>query len=119
MPEPLILQVAIDTPLYRLFDYLPADSGTPAEPGCRVRVPFGRTFTVGVVMGVSTHSDFPLHKLKHVSEVLDTEPLLPPDMRRLIHWAADYYQHPIGVVAAAAIPKSLREGKPLDLSGDS
>jgi primosomal protein N' (replication factor Y) (superfamily II helicase) len=119
MSDPRILQVAIDTPLYRLFDYLPAHSGNPAVPGCRVRVPFGRTTTVGVVMAVSSHSDFPAHKLKRVIEVLDAAPLLPGDVLRLLNWAADYYQHPVGVVVAAAIPKLIREGQALDLGGDT
>jgi primosomal protein N' (replication factor Y) len=118
MSEPLILQVAIDTPLYRLFDYLPLANAS-VTPGCRVLVPFGRKLTVGMVIAVSSHSDFPAHKLKRVIEVLDPLPLIPDYMLRLINWAADYYQHPIGEVVAAAIPKLLREGKPLDLSGDS
>ena len=119
MFEPRILQVAIDTPLYRLFDYLPEPSGQPVMPGCRVRVPFGRTTTIGVVLAISNHSDFPAAKLKRIIEVLDTDPLLPSDMLRLLNWAADYYQHPIGVVVATAIPKLLREGQALDLTGDT
>ena len=119
MSKPCILQIAIDTPLYRLFDYLPAQSGHPAVPGCRVRVPFGRTTTIGMVMAVSTHSDCPANKLKQVMEVLDTVPLLPGYLLKLLNWAADYYQHPIGAVVAAAIPKLLREGQALDLTGDT
>ena len=119
MSEPSILQVAVDTPLYRLFDYLPATSGARATPGCRVRVPFGRTSTIGIVMSTATESAYPANKLKRITEVLDSEPLLANDMLRLISWAAEYYQHPVGAVVAAAIPKMLREGRSLDLTGEN
>ena len=48
----MILQIALDTPLRRVFDYRPpagflganfdaANSNRPLRPGLRVRVPFG------------------------------------------------------------------------------
>ena len=50
---------------------------TPADrAGVRVRVPFGRTRTVGVVTALLGHSEFPADKLKPVEAVLDLEPLL-------------------------------------------
>lgn len=46
-----IARVAVATPLYSLFDYLiPADVDVVA--GSRVRVPFGRTRPIGVVVMV-------------------------------------------------------------------
>src|SRR3569832_275420 len=48
---PFILQVALDTPLHRLFDYrLPEQLG-PVQPGSLVEVPFGRTLQIGVALG--------------------------------------------------------------------
>ena len=57
----------------------------------------------------------PAEKLKPVLEVLDAEPALSPELLELARWAADYYQHPIGEVIAAALEaaKSLSVG-PLD-----
>ena len=58
LTTPVILRIALDTPLRRLFDYLPArDSTVKVEPGMRVRVPFGRQRLVGVVHSVATTSD--------------------------------------------------------------
>lgn len=103
-----ILKVALDTPLRRLFDYLPAD--VPASIGSRVRVPFGRRQLVGVVMSIATHTDLPAEKLRQVTAVIDPEPLLDPSLLRLLEWASGYYHHPIGAVLGAALPKLLREG---------
>jgi primosomal protein N' (replication factor Y) (superfamily II helicase) len=111
-----ILRVALDTPLRRLFDYLPPISPDPARrasPGVRVRVPFGRQRLVGLVVELATASELPVARLKPVSEVLDTEPTLDPDALALLRWAADYYHHPLGEVIASALPKALRLGAPL------
>lgn len=40
---PTLLQVALDTPLHRVFDYLVPDSLGAVPPGSLVEVPFGRT----------------------------------------------------------------------------
>ena len=104
-----ILQVALDTPLRRLFDYRCPDD-TPVPIGCRVRVPFGRRQLVGLVVGHATQSSLPDDKLKPVRAVLDTELLLQADMLGLLAWAAQYYHQPLGMVIAAALPRLLREG---------
>src|SRR5271156_5448401 len=70
----LILQIALDTPLRRAFDYLPpSDAGgfaTPRlEPGLRVRVPFGRRHMVGILVGTSTNSAVAQPKLKPALEI--------------------------------------------------
>ncbi|MDE2295222.1 MAG: primosomal protein N' [Gammaproteobacteria bacterium] len=117
----LILQVAIDTPLRRTFDYLapvPAaatPAGSPrARPGVRVRVPFGRTTKIGIVVAVTDRSTMPRAKLKHAGEIIDCEPLFDPVGFELLRWAADYYHHPIGEVLAAALPAALRDGRSLE-----
>jgi primosomal protein N' (replication factor Y) len=107
--SPAILKVALDTPLRRLFDYLPGQS--LAAVGCRVRVPFGRQQLVGLVVAHGAGSDVPPEKLKAVTEVIDTAPLLEAPLLRFLEWAAGYYHHPVGSVLAAALPKLLREGQ--------
>ncbi len=110
--SPAVLRVALDLPLRRLFDYLPPAGETrdPIEPGVRVRVPFGRHRSIGIVMEVAETSELPLERLKPVLEVLDTRPVLDPPALALLRWASEYYHHPIGEVVAAALPKSLRLG---------
>lgn len=109
----IVASVAIDAPLRRHFDYLippeiPADQ---CQPGARVWVPFGRQKVVGIIMQVGSKSSLPLHKLKPIETLLDTEALISAHMLKLLNWAAEYYQHPIGEVIACALPKHYREGK--------
>jgi primosomal protein N' (replication factor Y) len=113
LTTPAVLRVALDTPLRRLFDYLPPrDSGVDAQPGARVRVPFGRRQLTGVVQSVAEKSELPRDKLKHVLEVIDTEPVLDARVLELLEFAASYYHHPLGEVIAAALPKLARNGAP-------
>jgi primosomal protein N' (replication factor Y) (superfamily II helicase) len=113
---PKVLRVALDTPLRRLFDYLPPEAPVPLAPGLRVRVPFGRGERVGVLIECAERSELPLARLKRVKCVLDTEPALSADAHALVLFAADYYQHPLGEVYAAALPARLRAGVALEAS---
>jgi len=113
LTEPAILRVALDTPLRRLFDYLPPrDSAASVEPGMRVRVPFGRQRLVGVVHSLAARSELPTEKLKAVLEVIDAQPVIDAQVMQLLDWAAQYYHHPLGAVIAAALPRMAREGAP-------
>lgn len=115
----MILQIALDTPLRRVFDYLPP-AQSPAQgvprPGVRVSVPFGRQRLIGVLVGIVSESTLPLSKLKAAHEFLDEQPVFDPVTFDLLRWAADYYHHPIGEVYAAALPASLRKGLPVAVS---
>lgn len=107
-----ILEVAVAAPLMGVFDYLaPATTDGPLRIGQRVRVPFGRSTRLGWLVGGKAASDLPEHKLRRVLSVLDAEPLTPPDLLRMLVWASRYYQHPLGEVLSAALPKALREGR--------
>nr|VFJ91168.1 MAG: replication restart DNA helicase PriA [Candidatus Kentron sp. H]VFJ92180.1 MAG: replication restart DNA helicase PriA [Candidatus Kentron sp. H]VFJ98850.1 MAG: replication restart DNA helicase PriA [Candidatus Kentron sp. H] len=140
-----ILRVAIPSPLRRLFDYLPPEdlgddasslpaTGTSADnpqhptgstgenerriaPGMRVRVPFGRTRHIGLILEVTNTSEVPPERLKPALAVLDREPLLPPDALALLRWASDYYHHPIGEVILGSLPTLLRKGRPAQTPG--
>jgi primosomal protein N' (replication factor Y) (superfamily II helicase) len=114
----MILQIALDTPLRRVFDYRPpahflggGAQGAP-QPGVRVRVPFGRRQLIGILVGVACESAIAAPKLKAALAILDQRPILDPVTFDLLRWAAEYYHHPIGEVFAAALPVSLRRGQP-------
>jgi len=77
----------------------------------RVKVPFGRSTRVGVVMECSDSSGIAPDKLKPALEVLDSEPLFKPFDLEFLRWTAGYYHHPLGEVVATALPSSLRRGK--------
>jgi primosomal protein N' (replication factor Y) len=108
----LILRIALDTPLRRVFDYLPIDgeSGRPLL-GVRVSVPFGRRKLIGVLVAIGSDSSIPAAKLRSIHEILDTAPVFDAATLGLLNWAADYYHHPVGEVFAAALPASLRSGQ--------
>jgi primosomal protein N' (replication factor Y) len=110
LTAPNILRIALDTPLRRLFDYLPPRDAPVIEPGMRVRVPFGRQRLVGVVHSLAASSELPIEKLKAVIEVIDAEPVIDAPVMQLLEWAAQYYHHPLGAVIAAALPRLAREG---------
>ncbi len=76
-------------------------------------VPFGRRTLTGLVVGTSAESSFDEGRLKTALESLDEAPLLAEDDLWLIRFTSDYYHHPIGEVAAAALPALLRQGKGL------
>jgi primosomal protein N' (replication factor Y) len=116
----MILQIALDAPLRRVFDYLPPATRASVQelprPGVRVSVPFGRQRLVGILVGIVSESTLPLAKLKAAHEFLDERPVFDPVTFELLRWAADYYHHPIGEVYAAALPVSLRLGQPAAIS---
>jgi primosomal protein N' (replication factor Y) len=113
---PVIVRVAVPSPLRRLFDYLvPAEMVTDAppsalQPGCRVRVTFGRREVTGLIIECADTSTFALEKLKPVTQLIDVEPLLPASLFRLFIWASRYYQHPIGDALFSTLPTLLRKG---------
>lgn len=113
----MILQIALDTPLRRVFDYRPpagfAGSAANFAPplGVRVRVPFGRRQLIGILVGIIGESAIDSEKLKSALDILDQQPIVDPVTFGLLRWAAEYYHHPLGEVFAAALPVSLREGQ--------
>lgn len=110
-----VLRLAIPTPLRRYFDYLPP-AGTSAEriaglqPGIRLRVPFGSREVTGYLLQVCATSEAHPGALKAAVDILDTSPLIDPQLIRLCHWAAEYYHHPLGDVYSSLFPRRLRDG---------
>jgi primosomal protein N' (replication factor Y) len=91
-----------------LFDYLAPPSDIEPAPGTRLRVPFGRSMRVGVLVDIASHSTVEARRLRRVEDVLDEAPAIPEDLLDLLRWAADYYQHPIGDVIVGALPAAMR-----------
>ncbi|MEY4847536.1 MAG: hypothetical protein RLZZ36_649, partial [Pseudomonadota bacterium] len=118
-PESLILEVALDTPLRQVFDYLPVLGEPRPEPGMRVLVPFGRRQLVGVIVSLKDRSERDTAQLKRAVRAIDPAPTFDPPLLKLLRWAADYYHHPLGEALATALPKLAREGAPLRASIES
>lgn len=111
--SPVILRIAVPSPLRRTFDYLPPTkySNECLEPGVRVRVPFGRGQVIGVLLEVVTEARIDPSRLKAAIEVLDDRALLAPPLMKLGMWASDYYHHPPGEVFSHLLPALLRQGR--------
>lgn len=112
--QPAVIEVALPRPLRHTFDYALAKDAVVPSPGVRVRVPLGGSHAVGVVLDVRDSSP---HELKTVEQVIDDEPLLPPDLVDLARWLAGYYHHPIGDILKTLMPVKARrgaQGEPID-----
>jgi Primosomal protein N'' (replication factor Y) - superfamily II helicase len=115
MPHPCVLRVAINTPLRRLFDYLPPPDIDIRKlvPGMRLLVPFGKGKPrVGMLAEFADCSNVETPKLKHVLRVLDQGSLFEPGHLEFLLWAAEYYHHPAGEVILNSLPKPLKNGEP-------
>ena len=111
MPALPVLKIALPVPLYKYFEYR-APQGSAfdnIQVGVRVRVPFGKRILTGIVVERCPSSSLAPDKLKTVQEILDTEPVFDPVLKKLLFWVARYYQQPTGEVLNAALPKALRK----------
>ncbi|MCU7807313.1 MAG: DEAD/DEAH box helicase family protein [Candidatus Thiodiazotropha sp. (ex Semelilucina semeliformis)] len=112
-----ILRIALSGPLRTLFDYLmPVGMSQLPIIGTRFQVPFGRGGRTGLLIGISDSSELPRERLKRATRQLDDGPLLNEKEMRLLQWAADYYQHPLGDVIFQALPVNLRKTRAISLA---
>lgn len=103
------VEVAVDRPLARTFTYRLAEDLGEEAIGRLVRVPFGRREVIGLIVALAEAPELSDEKIKDAT--LITAPRLPPAWLDLVRFAAEYYQHPLGEVAAFALPPLLRAGR--------
>src|SRR6266513_6556042 len=106
----IILRVALDVPLPRLFDYRSEDA-TRADIGYRVLVPFGKKRLVGLIWDIATKSKVTDSRLRSVEKILRDVAPLTREWFALVEFCSGYYQGPLGEVVAAALPPRLRTAK--------
>ena len=101
--------VAVHTPAHSaLGDLLSYASAQQLAPGTLVRVPLAQREVLGVVWSGS--AEMPEGTtLRAVAGVLDGIAPLDAHWRRLVAFAARYYQRSLGEVALAALPPQLRD----------
>ena len=93
------LPVAVD----REFTYLiPLDLQKTAMVGARVVVPFGRKYATGLIVGFPSVSS--VKSLRHITDIIDPEPVVLEELLRLCRWMSDYYLTPLGEILKAALP---------------
>ena len=92
------------------LDYLvPETLRDQVQPGCRVRVPLGRSNRAVIAYCVElAEQGRQQRRLKEIREVVDHRSLLSPAMLRLTRWMADYYLCGWGQVLDAVVPAGVR-----------
>lgn len=116
MTRPRTARIALNRPLRRLFDYLVPEPMT-LTPGQRVKVPFGRQTLTGLVAEIGVEPPSGIN-LKPVQSALEDWPALPESTCKLLSWASDYYQHPLGECLFTALPPALRRGRSAEVKAD-
>ncbi|MBN1442013.1 MAG: primosomal protein N' [Planctomycetes bacterium] len=106
-----IAEIAVNAPLSRSFHYeVPSDLEARLERGHRVLIPFGPRLTTGVCVGFPETSDVP--RLKPIRRILHPDCRFDDHLLELTRWIADYYRANWGEVLEAALPPSIRSGRP-------
>src|SRR5207248_2426389 len=107
--EPLTLTRAVRGP----FDYRLGPGQPGIGVGSLVRVPFGRSRTLGVVVELVDRSELPLDRLSAPEEVLPAS--VPADLVSLARWMANEYcstpARALGLVLAPGARKGRRARK--------
>ena len=75
--------------------------------GFRVKVPFGKSHKVGVVIRETQDPDIAQEKIKPILSVLDQTPLLPQSHIRFLEGMARYYHHSLNTLVLSSIPSKL------------
>ncbi|ANU22857.1 primosomal protein N' [Planococcus donghaensis] len=86
----MIAEVIVDVaahPIDRPFDYaIPKRVEVLAEPGMRVKVPFGNRKVLGFITKMKESSDFDPKRLKPVHELMDVTPVLNEELLQMAQW---------------------------------
>lgn len=103
-----IIEVALDVPLNRLFDYEAPDA-MPEDIGRRVKVPFGKREAVGLILGLKSGTRHPAEKIRLAGAIWRDIPSLEAEDLELFRFCSQYYHHPLGSVVLGALPPALRK----------
>ncbi len=103
------MRVAVQTPAHSgVGEPLDYQCDRPLPPGTLVRVPLGQREVLGLVWDGDGTPAPPERSLRPVAAVLDGIAPLGAPWRRLVAFAARYYQRSLGEVALSALPPQLR-----------
>ena len=103
-------EVAVPLHVFQSFTYrLTDDLAAKASVGARIVVPLGRRLVTGYVVALSAE---PTHtvdesEIKEAREVIDSVPVVTPELLEITKWVSDYYVAPWGEVIKAALPPGI------------
>jgi primosomal protein N' (replication factor Y) len=106
------VEVALPLPLRQTFTYrVPFSIQRAIQTGDRVLVPFGKRHLTGyaVALHESLPADIDIDEsaVKDIVQLLDSEPIVTPEILRLTKWVADYYLASWGDVIKASLPSGI------------
>ena len=91
-----ILKIAINTPFFGLFEYLPSVDSKNISVGSIVRAKFKNSEVFGVVHEVVKSPSISIEKLKPIVGIHENNLKLDESYIKLISWVSKYYHYPIG-----------------------
>ncbi len=111
----MILDVALNVPVPKTFDYLPPDNFDIQSHviGSRVKVLFGPRFLTGIIVGLTEQSETPPERLKKISSFVDTDPILDDRALALGRWLSDRYLCSFGEALDALLPPKMKKEAPV------
>src|SRR5439155_16682128 len=105
------IAVAVTVPGIDILTYAVPD-GVDAPPiGARVVVPLGARSVTGLVVERGAATGHPVDSIKPITDVLDRESFVRPDLIALARWTADYYACGVGDAIPSCCPR-WREARP-------
>ncbi len=107
------MQVIVDiahSNVDKIFDYrLPP--GLTAGVGCRVKIPFGRTETEGIVLSHKTETEIAEDRLKDVIRCLDDRPVVNREQILLAQYVCARYRTTMAFALRLMFPAKIRGGR--------
>jgi primosomal protein N' (replication factor Y) len=109
---PFYLNIALPVPLNKTFDYLPeaGQDMSRYQSGLRVSVSFANRVLTGVIVDIHQTPSYDPAKLKPISKLLDSKPLISSELNKIGHWLHKYYHQPLGECMQLLWPVLLRKG---------
>lgn len=81
--------------------------------GSLVRVSVGHALRLGIVGEIGPPTDFPIEKLKAITQVVYPFAALTPDLLKLARWMAGYYACGLDTIIETMLPVAVRHGTDL------
>ncbi len=114
----LAVRVVFSTAPHGPYDYsIPDAMAGSVVAGMRVEVPLGRGnrkmtgYCIEIIQpGHELASTVNPRRLKEITRLIDTKPLLGPQLLKTAQWISDYYLCPLGTVIETVVPAGVREG---------
>lgn len=102
-----LVRVVPECAFERCLDYIiSSEKAEQVRLGHRLRVPWGKKDTFAYVVAFPEKPE--VDKVRHVLEIVDSEPLVPPVLVEMAHWMAGYYCCEVAQVLKSMLPDLLR-----------